>query len=918
HKVKIASLTILLIISWVLLSATLIVNENIQSWSAHTGYGNYTQEIPAGTVALESCLVSPGAAVNGAGSLGRIQCQASIGAITFPVFSSFGEVEFIFSAGSAGRSIKLQKYVAGSWVDLFNFTGITSTGSRFFYQFRQESPTTIRLANSSHAVYIHDIFITDYQDSSLPLVSLPIAGNITYNTASMSAFIESSGTSAITNRGFCWSTAELPDTSSTHIEVGYGISPMNTVVSGLIPDTDYHLCAYAVNATGVGYSPSAMIHTLSIDVPTMQTSNLVFYPGNTSIQTSWTPGNGSRRLIKINMLNDFSTPTEGVEYAPNSVYSGTGEQVVYCDATQVIEGDNVDAVTVTGLIRNTQYWFRAYELNGSGESVFYLLTTTTGNPASTITLNTGLAGYYDSISGYGAELKTELHNLIRTSHLNQFSYSAVWQQLQYTDEDSLNANNVIETYTGWSVPKNFYGSGVTQWNREHTWSVSHGGFETNRPAGTDLHHLRPCDVTVNSAKSNRDFDLGGIPYVDASPYADYNATTGCNTDADSWEPRTVEKGDIARMLLYMATRYEGTDTGYNLEMQDLTPTVGSYYGKLSTLLQWHYDDPPDSWERRRNDRIQERQGNRNPFIDHPEYVTAIWTPHIVRAYIMAEDNFVVQWTHAVNAESYRVDISADSLFTTFLVQDYDTGYAFMRNFEITQTDTVYFRVRAFYGSGVGAWSDTLRVEILLHPVEISSFEVTLNEDGNALVAWTSVSETDLRGYHIYRSESPQPATAEMITLFMIPATNTSTAQNYSFIDENIPGGDFSGYLYYWLEAISLDGTPAFFGPDSIYILPSGLEDPSAIPVAIMSSVYPNPFTNTVNIEYSLKDGSPVEIQIFNLKGQRVKNWQGSGLAGKNSFVWNGLDDKWQRTASGIYLLKFSTGKHQQSTKLLKL
>jgi len=76
----------------------------------------------------------------------------------------------------------------------------------------------------------------------------------------------------------------------------------------------------------------------------------------------------------------------------------------------------------------------------------------------------------------------------------------------------------------------------------------------------------------------------------------------------------------------MAVRYEGTDTSFNLELVDYVDTAPDYepyYGKLSTLLQWHASDPPDAWEQRRNDRIQERQGNRNPFIDHPEWVSDV-------------------------------------------------------------------------------------------------------------------------------------------------------------------------------------------------------------------------------------------------------------------------------------------------------
>ncbi|RTZ86985.1 MAG: hypothetical protein DSY95_02865, partial [SAR324 cluster bacterium] len=107
------------------------------------------------------------------------------------------------------------------------------------------------------------------------------------------------------------------------------------------------------------------------------------------------------------------------------------------------------------------------------------------------------------------------------------------------------------------------GGGVAEWNREHTWAKSHGGFGTNPPAGTDLHHLRPCDVTVNSSRGNLHFDTGGSPVSDSSRYGQSGTfPTGCSKDGDSWEPRDEVKGDVARMIFYMATRYEGENDSW--------------------------------------------------------------------------------------------------------------------------------------------------------------------------------------------------------------------------------------------------------------------------------------------------------------------------------------------------------------------
>ena len=81
------------------------------------------------------------------------------------------------------------------------------------------------------------------------------------------------------------------------------------------------------------------------------------------------------------------------------------------------------------------------------------------------------------------------------------------------------------------------------------------------------------------------------------------------------------------MIMYMAIRYEGDDGWPNLEMnQSVEQRLGApYIGKLSVLLQWNRQDPPDAFEKRRNQVIYDSwQRNRNPFIDHPEWATAIW------------------------------------------------------------------------------------------------------------------------------------------------------------------------------------------------------------------------------------------------------------------------------------------------------
>ncbi len=224
-------------------------------------------------------------------------------------------------------------------------------------------------------------------------------------------------------------------------------------------------------------------------------------------------------------------------------------------------------------------------------------------------------GYYNGTAGKtGEELKAELNDII-SGHM-QFSYFFSKEILKLSDADPDNPNNVILVYTGRSHPNNDYGTGGNEINREHVWAKSHGNFADIEPMDNDIHNLKPADASVNIDRSNHDFDNGGEQHPEA---------TGCYFTDDTWEPRDEVKGDIARIIFYMATRYEGENGELDLEAVDAINTFPApEHGKLSTLLAWNLQDPPDAFERNRNDVIASFQKNRNPFIDNPLFAEMIW------------------------------------------------------------------------------------------------------------------------------------------------------------------------------------------------------------------------------------------------------------------------------------------------------
>jgi endonuclease I len=121
-------------------------------------------------------------------------------------------------------------------------------------------------------------------------------------------------------------------------------------------------------------------------------------------------------------------------------------------------------------------------------------------------------GYYTRAENLkGTALKEALNEIIK-GHV-EYPYTSsstdTWDILKETDRDTANPENVILIYSGWSVNAAQEYNNARGWSREHVWAKSHGDFGTSKGAGTDVHHLRPCDISVNSARGNDDFDNGG-------------------------------------------------------------------------------------------------------------------------------------------------------------------------------------------------------------------------------------------------------------------------------------------------------------------------------------------------------------------------------------------------------------------------
>jgi endonuclease I len=247
------------------------------------------------------------------------------------------------------------------------------------------------------------------------------------------------------------------------------------------------------------------------------------------------------------------------------------------------------------------------------------------------------ANYYDPANGLsGAALKTALHGIIDDHTVKSYDY--LWTAF-YTTDDKANGK-VWDMYSDvpGGTPSYEYTFGTNQcgnynsegdcYNREHSFPAS--WFNDGAPMYTDLFHLVPTDGWVNNKRGSFPFGETTNPTYTSSNESKVGTCSVSGYSGTVFEPIDEYKGDFARNYFYMATRYENVIAGwYNnsteadaVLMNNSFPVFETWF--LNMLGEWHTDDPVSQKEIDRNNAIFDIQQNRNPFIDHPEYVYEIW------------------------------------------------------------------------------------------------------------------------------------------------------------------------------------------------------------------------------------------------------------------------------------------------------
>ena len=528
--------------------------------------------------------------------------------------------------------------------------------------------------------------------------------------------------------------------------VNYGTST-SFVNSGLLSSTLYYYFVFAINSDACSGGPnyynlnpltgnSTTLALPACITPSSPPTNLLLNPGSISVSGSFTTAAGTNRYLTVRSLSSTLSvsPANGTTYSAGQSFGG-GTVVSYSS------GNSFNSI---GLTAGTLYYFFVFSANGdcSGEP-FYNTTSLTG---STTTLTGGgiPPGYYDAANALTcAPLKTALFNIISANYTALSYTPGVWDAYQTTDlhrNDANTADIIWDMYSDNPVGAepytytyntnqcgNYSGEGVC-YNREHSFPKS--WFADGYPMYTDLNHLFPTDGYVNGRRSN--FAYGE---VSAPTWTSLNGSKlGPNTypgfSGTVFEPRNEYKGDLARGQLYMVTRYENLVAGWvgNGNAGDILsgnayPALDAWDIKL--MFKWHGQDPVSQKEINRNNAVYALQGNRNPFIDHPEYVYQVWQctgllPVTITDFTAQKNNEFVflKWyaTFETNFKKYEIERSTDGIgfYKIGEVAGKNlANYSFTDN-NLPNSNTVYYRLKMIDIDGLFSNSKTLAVRLADH------------------------------------------------------------------------------------------------------------------------------------------------------------------------------------------------------------
>ncbi len=211
------------------------------------------------------------------------------------------------------------------------------------------------------------------------------------------------------------------------------------------------------------------------------------------------------------------------------------------------------------------------------------------------------------------------------------------------------------------------------------------------------------------------------------------------------------------------------------------------------------------------------------------------------------------------------------------------------------------------------WTLTPIVQTL--PVEMTSFTGQLINNSYVSLSWVTQSESDLLGYLVYRSNEDILSSAVCISPTMIEATNSAQTHTYTFTDPEIETTPAS--YYYWIQHQEYSGNNVMHGPVRITVGDNSGQTPVIPTSTSIKSVYPNPFRENATISYGLSKGENVNLDIYNVKGQKVRSLV-SSYQNANSYnvSWDGRDMNGRSCSAGIYYTRLDTSTYHLVKKII--
>ncbi|OWK74160.1 endonuclease I [Flavobacteriaceae bacterium JJC] len=301
-------------------------------------------------------------------------------------------------------------------------------------------------------------------------------------------------------------------------------------------------------------------------------------------------------------------------------------------------------------------------------------------------------GYYDGTSGLtGYSLKTKLNQIISNGALD-LGYGSgtggLWLTYFTSDRDYYYENNgtLLDMYSEKPGGPDAYEYNLGQstaggnqcgstnqnnegfcYNREHSFPKVNFGGQSAVPMANDAHFVIPSDYYVNSRRSNYPYGETAAPSWTSTNGTKLGNSSFPGYSGTIFEPINEFKGDLARMSLYFITRYEDKLASFSQYQSATNPLDGStnrgfqqWY--INLLLKWAAQDPVSQREIDRNNAVYARQHNRNPFIDHPEWINMIWTSTLSSSETAAFDRTLSVYPNPVrNGELHLAGYGLDKI-----------------------------------------------------------------------------------------------------------------------------------------------------------------------------------------------------------------------------------------------------------------